>query len=297
MKRKKILFWSLLTLTFSCTVKQEPCLDYQLVYISKASGNFDIYKNDLNGVETQLTTNPSWDWSPMWNSALETILYYSYVNDTFRIRQMDLNGSLLEINAKELQEFNLSPDGKMVVMEESRSGNRQLVLIVLEDMVRTPITDSLSYNGRAKWSPYSDKIAFISDRDGNNEVYVYNLRTQKTARITNRETSEKYLTWAPDGEKIAFSTEYYEENEPDRNDIYIVELETMVISKITNNNYEDSEIAWSPKGDLIAFHSVRDDSVDHIYTMKIDGSDVKQISTNTTYHGEPDWIVDKTQCN
>lgn len=286
---------------FSCSRSEvdetsSMCSKDYLLYISKASGNFDIYKNDLSGNETRLTTNPSWDWSPMWNQATESIIYYSYVNDTFQIRRMDMDGNLLTLDSKGLLEFNLSPDGKTLIMEENRGDNRQLVLVSIGSLSRTPITDSISYNGRAKWSSDSKRIIYITDRDGNNEVYLYNLESKITDRLTVNNTSEKYLTWAPDNKRIAFTTEYYEEGKPDRNDVFVMDIDSKKVTQITNNPFEDSEIAWSPNGDRIAFHSKRD-SVDHIFTMLIDGTDIRQVTSNRTYHGEPSWITIKTNCD
>ena len=293
-----MLFASFITV-ISCTPKESKnnsmCYEEYLTYISKASGNFDIWINDLSGNETQLTNNPSWDWSPMWNQSLESIIYYSYVDDTFRIRSMNSEGSLIKLDTKGLMEFNLSPDGNTLIMEESRGDNRQLVLVTLDNLKENPITDSLAYYGRAKWSNDSKKVVYISDKDGNNEIYLYDIVSKSTTRLTNNLTNEKYLTWAPDDKRIAFTTEYYEEGQPDRNDVFVMDIESKEATQITNNNYEDSEIAWSPQGGRIAFHSKRD-SIDHIYTMKIDGSDVRQVTTQGTYHGEPEWVMIETNC-
>ena len=293
---KTIIAGSLLLLFFSCSQsKDEKCYDYNLVYLSKASGNYDIYLNDLKGNEQQLTTNPSWDWYPMWNQLLESIIHYAYINDTFQIRRVSLDGSILELDTKELLEFNLSPNASMVVMEENKGDNRQLVIVSLDKMNRVPITDSTSYNGRAKWSPDSRKIAYISGRDGNNEVYLYDLKSKKTKRLTKDSLTQKYLTWSPDNRSIAYTNEYYGEDEDDRNDVFILNLESGISTQITKNEFEDSELDWSPDGKKIAFHSKRN-GYDHIYTMNIDGSDVQQISTQDAYHGEPVWVKKEINC-
>ena len=277
------------------TEKNSDCRQTYLTYISKASGNFDIYRNDLAGNETRLTTNPSWDWSPKWNPSLNAIIYYAYMDDTFRIMSMNIDGINLPLDSRNLIEFNLSPDGQRLVMEESRGDNRQLMIVTLADLNELPITDSLAYYGRAKWSPDSKRIAYISDKEENNEVYLYDLESKSTERLTVNTTNEKYLSWGPGSKQLAFTTEYYEEGKPDRNDVFVLDLNTRVVTQITDNPYEDSEIAWSPNGDLIAFHSKRD-TIDHIFTMKTDGTEVRQVTTSAAYHGEPEWIVVETSC-
>ena len=165
----------------------------------------------------------------------------------------------------------------------------------MEDSSYWDATGADAYHGRAKWSPDAQKIIYITDRDGNNEIYLYDMLEQTNTRLTENETYEKYLTWAPDSRRFAYTTEYFEEGKPDRNDVFVMDLDTKEVRQITDNPYEDAEIAWSPRGDLIAFHSRRD-SVDHIFTMKIDGSNVRQITTTQTYHGEPEWGLLEPKC-
>ncbi len=261
-----------------------------LLYISKKSGNFDIYLNDLKGREQQLTVNEGWDWSPRWNPALNAIIYNSYVGEDFRIRSMDYEGRELELQANGLEEFNLSPDGKYQVLQIREGDFSKLVITNFDGKGSRDITGTGAYHGRASWSPDGTKILYISDRDGNNEIYLYDLISDKTERLTQNDTNEKYLSWAPDSRKFAFTTQYYEEGEPDRNDVFVMSLDSRLIQQITDNPYDDSEIAWSPDGSMIAFHSKREDG-DQIYVMNTDGSNVTQITSGDYYHGEPGWIV------
>lgn len=272
----------------------EICKEVYLLYLSKASGNFDIYKNDLKGKETQLTTNPSWDWAPRWEAASQSLIYNAYENDTFKIQMMDIDGKLIG-TFEDFEDYNVSQDGQWLVAQVKVGDFSKLVITDSFGTDSVAITAAESYNGRAVWSPDGSQLIYISDRDGNNEVYHYNRNSALTTRLTNNETAEKYLTWAPDNKRIAYTTEYYEEGKPDRNDVFVMDLATKKVTQITDNPYEDSEIAWSPIGDKIAFHSRRD-SVDHIFVMKTDGSDVAQITTAQTYHGEPAWAYWEAEC-
>ncbi len=291
----RILLILSVALTFSCEAQNKTCLNYQLAYISKASGNFDIYLNDLNGNETRLTSNPSWDWNPMWNEATGTLFAYAYVNDTFRIQNFDLEGNRIPLDT-ELLEYNISPNAEMLVFQEREGDSSKLVLRGIDGALIAEITPLQSYNGRATWSPDSKQLSYISDRDGNNEIYLYDIPSQSTKRLTTNTSNEKYMAWAPDGSQLAFTTQYYEEGEPDRNDVFVMNLINGEVRKITDNPYDDGEITWSPNPDRIAFHSKRD-SVHHIYTMNVDGTDVIQISSQHSYHGEPVWVATKSICD
>ena len=292
-----ILLGLCLSLLFQACTSDNTCTEKKemLLYISKKSGNFDIYKNDIAGNERQLTNNPGFDWMPSWDTNKNRILHYAYLGDTFKIQSMDLNGNSLAFNAGKLEEFNLSPDGQYLVQQVRVDDFSKLIITDTLGNNAFSICEATSYNGRAKWSPNSQSILYISDRDGNNELYLYNLESQETKRLTNNTSNEKYTSWAPQGDRIAFTTQYYEEGKPDRNDVFILDLTSGEITQITNNEFNDSEIAWSPQGDRIAFHSTRE-AGDQIYTMDTNGNNVVQITQDTFYHGEPAWAWMELPC-
>ncbi len=259
-----------------------------LLYLSVRDKDYNIFSNDLNGNEKQLTNNPGFDYAPNWNASFESIIYYSYERDSFLIGNMSLDGEKLEIETYGQKEFNLSPDGNYLVHQVNLGDYSALVLTDQKGVLIDTISNTNSYNGRAKWSRQSDQIAYISDREGNNEVYLFNLKTKQTTRLTSNSTSEKYLSWSPDGNQLAYTTQYYEEGKADRNDVFIINLKNGISTQITDNDFNDTELDWSPISNRIAFHSTRAGE-DHIFIMDADGSNVKQISTNSAYHGEPCW--------
>ena len=299
---KSLLLYLILCLLFlvNCTTNSTPqddCTELQeiLLYISQKDGKFDIFKNNLQGQETKLTQNQGYDWYPHWNPTLKSIIYNAYEGDTFRIKNMDLEGHQLVFSTNGLEEYNLSPNGEKLVAQISEGDFSKLTITDTNGNNPIDITDAKAYNGRAKWSPDSQSILYISDRDGNNEIYLYSLKDQSTRRLTQNVTNEKYCSWAPDSKRFAYTTQYYEEGKPDRNDVFVMSLESGQTVQITQNIYDDSEIAWSPISDRIAFHSKRD-TIDHIFTMKSDGTDIQQISTANTYHGEPNWAIIEVKC-
>ncbi|WP_425391901.1 TolB family protein [Ekhidna sp.] len=217
-----------------------------LLYLSVRNKNYDIYKNDLKGSETMLTTNPGFDYAPNWNQQLNKVIYYSYVNDSFLIDAKNLDGEDVPLDTYNQTEFNLSPNGELLIHQVQNGDFSTLILSDLEGLSMDTITNEGSYNGRAKWSYESNKIAYISDRDGNNEVYVYDLNDSTTQRITINESFEKYITWEPGGKRLAYTTQFYEEGSPDRNDVFIYDFDRRVKKQITFNDFNDTELAWSP---------------------------------------------------
>ena len=58
--------------------------------------------------------------------------------------------------------------------------------------------------------------------------------------------------------------------------------------QLTVNDGVDSHPAWFPNGTRIAFASARDGDFE-IYTMRSDGTDVRQLTVNSWTDIRPDW--------
>ena len=63
----------------------------------------------------------------------------------------------------------------------------------------------------------------------------------------------------------------------DSYDIFVSDLEGNIVNQLTNEKGYDAEATVSPKGDKIVFTSTRSGDLE-LYTMNIDGTDVKQIT-------------------
>ena len=58
---------------------------------------------------------------------------------------------------------------------------------------------------------------------------------------------------------------------------------------LTVNDGWDRDPAWSPDGTRIAFTSERDGDF-KIYTMRADGTDVRQLTVNAAWDWDPSWF-------
>ncbi len=264
---------------------------HEIAYLTNQSGNFDLFLiNENGGPVQQLTSNPGWDWGPVWNASLKAVLYNS--SDTanqFSIRAFDLKGSDKVIDTKGLEEFILSPSGKYALYTLKDNQNRYIgIMDVNSGSNRLLVTDP-SYNSRAKWSPDEQYFSFISDRDGNGELYIYQITTGITKRLTRSEKREKYTSWLPNSQEIVYTYHYSDERDKEHNDLFSVNILTQETRQITDDTAFYQEIAVSPDGKKIAFHAKRKGE-DHIYTIDIDGKNEQQITKAKAYHGEPCWV-------
>jgi Tol biopolymer transport system component len=107
-------------------------------------------------------------------------------------------------------------------------------------------------------------------------------------RLTRNDGQDDWPTVSPDGRLVAYAS-----YRGDQNDIHVVDVVTGAETNLTTDGADDIHPTWSPDGSRILFNSTRDDPDHHqLYTMALDGSDVRRITepgvTRTAASFSPD---------
>ena len=132
-------------------------------------------------------------------------------------------------------------------------------------------------------SPDGKKILFESDRTGTSELYVMDLDGTNLKRLTNNAEHDNSPKWSPDGRQIVFARDL-----ADNSEIFIINSDGSNEKRLTDTPGDDSHPNFSPDGKRIIFNSARTSpdlkiewrfQYHEIFTMNIDGSDVRQISS------------------
>lgn len=98
--------------------------------------------------------------------------------------------------------YNISPDGKRVVME---ARGDIFTLPKKEGVVRNITRSSGSAERFPAWSPDSKSIAYFSDKNGEYELTIYDLKTNKERVVSNLGPGYRYnLYWSPDSKKLVY---------------------------------------------------------------------------------------------
>ncbi|MEL7123390.1 MAG: hypothetical protein AAFO07_28350 [Bacteroidota bacterium] len=296
---KTIHFVPLLLLLgiISCQKNQTPKeyvqeLVQELLYIANNENGFDIMRNDTSGQnETKFTNGLGWEWGPQFVVAKNEVYYNSTdTASTFIFQNSNRKGEVLNsIITPDSMGYDISPDGKWMLFSQKIGESTQLILAPYAMPIDSQqITNNNAYNGRAKWSNDSKKIAYLSDESGSNEIYIYSMETQEHQRITNNDLREKYLSWSADDSKLATTMK----TDSTENEIYLIDLNTLEVEQLTNTPINESEIACSPDGKFIAYHAQVDEK-DDIYLLNISNRQLKIITDGRVYVGEPAWIWTK----
>lgn len=139
-------------------------------------------------------------------------------------------------------------------------------------------------DGYPHLSPDGRKIVFGSGRAGNTDLYVMDLDGSNLKRLTNNPEDDNSPKWSPDGKYIVFARALPDDN----SEIFLINADGSNEKRLTNQPGDDSHPNFSPDGKRIIFNSARTSpdlkiewrlQLHEIFTMNIDGSDVRQITS------------------
>ena len=231
-------------------------IDPQIIFSSRRWWNYDIFISDIYGGHiTQLTKNKWIDFNP-----------------------------------------SISQDSKKVAFISDRTGNRDIFIIDLEwldgyTQWRGNNLRNLTLSKENDWtpvfSPIEDKIAFSTyfPENDNYDIFIMNDDGTNKENLTNTLSYEKYPQFSPDGSFII-----YQGWQKGKMEIFFLGLLDKNNVNITRNvKYNDilsHGNAFSPDGQSIVFASDRDGNR-NIYLMNINGSDVKQLTSDESNDYEP----------
>ena len=158
------------------------------------------------------------------------------------------------------------------------------------------LTSNVAEDSTPAWSPDGSKIAFTSNRDGAGDIYLMDADGSDVVRLTYTPARETSPVWSPDGKKIIFDSE-----RDGNRELYIMNIDGSDQTRLTFNPTADAgAVSFSPDGKRIAF--ARNASNEgqaafnyDIYTMNVDGSDVRQLTTDSEFDAEPIWSPDGTK--
>jgi Tol biopolymer transport system component len=167
--------------------------------------------------------------------------------------------------------------------------------------------DALLVSG-ATWSPDGKELAFtgceIVERQLDCEVWVANADGSDAKKVTDGPGRSAGPAWSPDGRRIAFTSDrdrngdcFFHDCTGWNGEIYVMNADGSDSKRLTDDPGDDTSPTWSPDGTRIAFSALRnveggvDDPSENyeIFVMDADGSELVQLTSNTSWDWQPDW--------
>jgi TolB protein len=250
-----------------------------------------VIPTGVGGV-ARLTGETAHDYYPSFSPDGKTILFASNRDGNFDLYMKQLDGDILTQLTNDIGEVSsasFSPDGKQIVFSNSvdgkpsslwtvdREGKHLLMLYEGEGNIASPV-----------WSPNGKSIAFAMSRPlalETYEVFIFDMETKNIAPVTKGHLNNTggSVDWSPDGRFLLLFA-----GKPGDNNIYSLELVSGEIKQLTDGG-NNAAPSWSPDGRWIVFNSMRASENANIFIMRPDGSDVRQLTTDTEPNWQPRW--------
>lgn len=204
-----------------------------------------------------------------------------------------------------------SPDGSKIVFELRRGGKGVICTIQIDGSGLRELTSGETDEGQPRWSRDCRQIVFISNRDGHEQLYLMNNDGSRQRRLTNAADIDLLPDLSPKGDQVVFTSSA--DKKTRTTEIYVIRTDGMGRTRLTN--YGESVCGnprWSPDGEKIIFSRgmampqnypnlsneekaqarTQVKNSGEIFIMDKDGSNVRNLTHNSTPDGGARWSKD-----
>jgi TolB protein len=193
---------------------------------------------------------------------------------------------------------------RLILCTLMRGGNMKLVLVKDDGTEVKQLTDNISRDTYAAWSPDGKWIVYTSSDMNGAGLFVIDSNGEHRKRLTRGNDTE--AAWSPDGKRIIFTHSIRR----DLAQLFTIGVDKSPVAppviegfnppeanpatkKLSVGAAWDANAAWSPDGQKIAFDSDRSGSW-RLYVMDPDGRNVRDVSQadNPGANMYPTWSPD-----
>jgi TolB protein len=198
-----------------------------------------------------------------------------------------------------LNHHDWSPDGQKIAAVGYVSSSTWSIYVydfATDDLARLTTTSGV-LDSEPSWSPDGSSIAFNrfqSDQESRAEIWVMNADGSDQHWIGVEGFAAK---WSPDGNRFIYSSDRSGNYE-----IYTANIDGMDEQQLTQSSTDETFPTWSPDGSQIAYsastgewNTIENTNTYEIFVMDADGANVRQLTDNASYDGNPRWSQDGTR--
>ena len=263
-----------------------------------------IYTCEIQGAEVCIIDADGSNWKRLtdtrfanFNASLspdgQTAVYIVSDGTNSEIHELDVDsGSFHRLTAlgKSLGSPEISPDNQFIIFH-SRSGRDNLQLWIMNRDGSNP-RELYSESGKdahdGTWSPDGTQLLFALGKAENNNLYVMDFNGRDPRLLNTLIDTRGRSDWGG-GDLIAFDM-----GGPWAHDVYTMNADGSGLRQVSPADMNAQGASISPDGNWIAFTaytdvSNQDQASCEIFIMRVDGTDLRQLTDNDYCDYQPRW--------
>jgi TolB protein len=179
-----------------------------------------------------------------------------------------------------------TPDGKQALFDGATGAAYRIFISAIDGSHPRVIRSSEDIEVQPVMNPKNPNvIAFTSGRSGTPQIYTMDANGGSLTKVTSGIGEAYNPAWQPDGAHIAFA--WTQGFAPGNLNIFIISVADGSLVQLTHGEGKNENPTWAPDGVHIAFSSTRTGR-EQIWSMRADGDDLKQLTTEGT-NRDPAW--------
>lgn len=271
-----------------------------LAWSTHRDGNWEVYRQDADGMQSNLTKRESNEWA--WNARGDTLLILSNErkgDEPRGWRGYRMAGdAMTRVSDDVLADgyVDCTPDGSTCAGERMIEGRKRIALFDRSGKQTALVASERGDDADPHFSPDGKRMLFRSSRGGHFDIYVGDTQGRDAKQLTNdvaNDSANRHeyggegpAHFSPDGERIVWMRKFADRGY----DVWTMRTDGSEQTNLTQaHDGSDAYPSWSPDGKQIAFDSDRD-GTNEIYVMDADGGNVRRITMSPGGNLAPMWV-------
>ena len=262
------------------------------IFKVQASNQICIINADGTGFRRLTTDSNTQHYYPSLSPDGQSVVYAAFREaNYYDLYEMNIESGKVKQLTNKLGNLNapeISPNGEYIVFKESPANGDKNAIWIMDRNGENVGNIPRAFGWDPTWAPDGKSVLFASDADGTIQLYSIRVNGKGLKKISNLPAIRGRSDWSANGQFIVTYS-----GEPWNREVYIMNSDgsgARVLSP-TGGNSQGPSI--SPDGQWVAFTAYFDHPGDdhgcEIYIMRIEGTDLRRLTSNDYCDYQPRW--------